>query len=93
MSLLLIANPGSASRKYALVDDKLKEVAALHIEQGGSGLIATLRTSGNSREVPIGFSDLSQSALHLYEILNREKLLNSPSDIRAIGLRIVAPGN
>ena len=49
MSLLLIANPGSASRKYALVDDKLKEVAALHIEQSGSELIATLRTGGGTR--------------------------------------------
>ena len=93
MSLLLIANPGSASRKYALVDDKLKEVAALHIEQSGSELIATLRTGGDTRQVPLGFTDISQSAAHLYGIFNRERLLESPSDVRAIGLRIVAPSN
>lgn len=93
MSLLLIANPGSASRKYALVDDKLKEVAALHIEQSGSELIATLRTGGDTRQVPLGFADISQSAAHLYGIFNREHLLESPSDVRAIGLRIVAPSN
>jgi acetate kinase len=93
MSLLLIANPGSASRKYALVDDKLKEVAALHIEQSGSELIATLRTGGDTRQVPLGFTDISQSAAHLYGIFNREHLLESPSDVRAIGLRIVAPSN
>ncbi len=93
MSLLLIANPGSASRKYALVDDKLKEVAALHIEQSGSELIATLRTGGDTRQVPLGFADISQSAAHLYGIFNSERLLESPSDVRAIGLRIVAPSN
>ena len=93
MSLLLIANPGSASRKYALVDDKLKEVAALHIEQSSSELIATLRTGGDTRQVPLGFADISQSAAHLYGIFNREHLLESPSDVRAIGLRIVAPSN
>lgn len=93
MSLLLIANPGSASRKYALVDDKLKEVVALHIEQSGSELIATLRTGGGTRQVPLGFADISQSAAHLYGIFNREHLLESPSDVRAIGLRIVAPSN
>ena len=93
MSLLLIVNPGSASRKYALVDDKLKEVAALHIEQSGSELIATLRTGGDTRQVPLGFADISQSAAHLYGIFNREHLLESPSDVRAIGLRIVAPSN
>ncbi len=93
MSLLLIANPGSASRKYALVDDKLKEVVALHIEQSGSELIATLRTGGDTRQVPLGFADISQSAAHLYGIFNREHLLESPSDVRAIGLRIVAPSN
>lgn len=93
MSLLLIANPGSASRKYALVDDKLKEVAALHIEQSGSELIATLRTGGDTRQVPLGFADISQSAAHLYGIFNRERLLESTSDVRAIGLRIVAPSN
>lgn len=93
MSLLLIANPGSASRKYALVDDKLKEVAALHIEQSGSELIATLRTGGDMRQVPLGFADISQSAAHLYGIFNSEHLLESPSDVRAIGLRIVAPSN
>ncbi len=80
MSLLLIANPGSASRKYALVDDKLKEVAALHIEQSGSELIATLRTGGDTRQVPLGFADISQSAAHLYGIFNSDSSYDFISD-------------
>ena len=72
MGLLLVANPGSSSRKYALF--KQGEfapalIASLNIESSSGGLLATLRIgNGLGRPVTVNFADIDQSALHAEDI-------------------------
>ena len=55
---ILVANPGSSSRKYALYSDSLDEHATLHIETADDKLIGTLRQDDNSEIVEVNFDKL-----------------------------------
>ncbi len=92
MSLILIANPGSASRKYALYDQTLKERARLHFEMINEHTIAcTLLRNGTTKDIPITIEHLADSASQVVPILSREGILTAEQAIDRIGLRIVAP--
>jgi acetate kinase len=89
-TLVLIANPGSASRKYALYKGS-RCLAELHFEHAGDAIICTLRQGGNSRGVAVAAPDLSRSARQVMPLLLREGILKEDEQIHRIGLRVVAP--
>lgn len=97
MGLILVANPGSSSRKYALFDhdpdQPIHESAILHIETTDGHLVGTLVTSSGEKAVDLPFERLEDSTEHLDEILRREQLLDEGETIERIGIRIVAPGS
>ena len=94
MGLILVANPGSSSRKYALYEsDKLALRAELHIESSDGQIVATLRTNSGSRQVETTLSEVHDAPREARGILIRENILNENEAITAIGLRVVAPGS
>ena len=94
MGLILVANPGSSSRKYALYEsDKLALRAELHIESSDGQIVATLRTNSGSRQVETMLSEVNDAPREVRGILVRENILNENEAITAIGLRVVAPGS
>lgn len=94
MGLILVANPGSSSRKYALYEsDKLALRAELHVESSDGQIVATLRTNSGSRQVETTLSEVHDAPREVRGILVRENILNENEAITAIGLRVVAPGS
>jgi acetate kinase len=94
VGLILVANPGSSSRKYALYEsDKLALRAELHIESSDGQIVATLRTNSGSRQVETMLSEVNDAPREVRGILVRENILNENEAITAIGLRVVAPGS
>ena len=92
MGLILVANPGSASRKYALFDSALSLLVSVHFEFVDNKPICTIHLpDGTSHEVPLTFTDVSDAAAHVESILRTEKLLADTDVIERIGLRVVAP--
>lgn len=83
--MILVSNPGSASRKYAVFDgDECK--LRLHFEHENDQIVCSTENDKSSKhDVEIG--DLSEAASQLPDILRA----HSVDDVNAIALRIVAP--
>lgn len=97
MGLLLIANPGSSSRKYALYrqgEFAPEPIATLNIESSSNGLIATLHIGdAEGKSIPIEFDSLADGAIHAEAIMRTGGALSQDDTISAIAIRIVAPGS
>jgi acetate kinase len=91
-TLTLIANPGSASRKYGLYrGDQL--TGELHFEYK-EGIIACTGSFGDQHEpIPVSIHDLSDVAGQVLPLLKAHNLIHADETISRIGLRIVAPSS
>ncbi len=92
--LYLIANPGSASRKYALYRGS-NRLILIHFETVDGQVVYAL-TVGKRKVVEnesAGLSHVSMAGVRLVPILQKHKLLESIDDLAAIGLRVVAPSS
>jgi acetate kinase len=91
-SLILISNPGSASRKYAVYEnDSL--LAELHFEWRNKELVYNFSTSNRQETVFADIAGLNDAPEKLHQVLNKQSIINDDDKIVAIGLRIVAPGS
>jgi acetate kinase len=91
-ALTLIANPGSASRKYALYEgERLR--AELHFEYLEGRVICTLARDGGEHAVHVDMSDIAMAAERIGELLRARDILREGEHIEHVGLRIVAPSN
>ena len=90
--LILITNPGSSSRKYALYrEDEL--LCSLHFEFEGKKVVCTLkRADETKKKIVTDFKDLASTVGALNQILTEEGYLGGVSKIDAILARIVATG-
>lgn len=97
MGLILVANPGSSSRKYALYEQGGAELvlrASMNIETSDKGLICTLITrEGGAKEIKLSFTDVADSADHAVSIMREAGAIADSEEIAAIGIRFVAPGS
>ncbi len=97
MGLILVANPGSSSRKYAVysqTERTLEQQAAINIETSDKGLICTVHIgTGNGNEHPLDFTDVAESALHAEHIMRSAGALQEHDTLSAIAIRVVAPGS
>ncbi len=91
MGLILVANPGSASRKYALYNDELTELACLHYETDNHAVVCTMQVGESSEKVSTDITDIAQAAHSVGTVLHDKELLKDEK-IEQIGVRIVAPG-
>ena len=91
-SLVLISNPGSASRKYALYDgDTLR--AEVRFEWLNKELRYTVSPSESQSPVFADIASLSESSGKALQILRSTGYIKPNESVTAIGLRIVAPGS
>lgn len=89
---ILVANPGSSSRKYGLYDERLTLQAELHFEPQNDRVVYTVEQPGKeSTQYDAPCADVSDAAAHLDAILAKHDLLAEGRGISSIGLRIVAP--
>jgi acetate kinase len=89
-AVTIIANPGSASRKYAVYKGS-QRIATLHFEHRHGAIVCTVGQKDELREVAVSMYDLEIAASQIIQILQGENILESAEQIHAIGLRIVAP--
>jgi acetate kinase len=91
-TLTLIANPGSASRKYGLYrGDTL--TAQLHFEYQEGRITCTIHRDDRHEPVPVSVHDLTDVAGQVLPILKSHNLVHADEAITRIGLRIVAPSS
>ncbi len=90
--LILIANPGSASRKYALYAGRHLR-AELHFEWVWQKLVCTLLHSGEQHVLHLDFQGMEIAAAHVVGLLQTSGILKEDEHIERIGLRIVAPSS
>lgn len=90
--LILITNPGSSSRKYAIyLEEEL--LAELHFEYENKKIIYTLKKPGGTKQKrKTELNQLNQVVGLLKEILEKEGFLGGMTKIQAILARAVAPG-
>ncbi len=91
-TLILVANPGSASRKYALFEGE-HERAGLHFEWEHNKVICTLFSNGEQHVLHSNLGSLSEAAGQITTILRDKNILQPAEHISKIGLRIVAPSS
>lgn len=89
-SLTLVANPGSASRKYALFAGD-QERAQLHFEWLHGKVVCSLHVQGRLHTIHVELEDIRQSVRSVIAILKDNQLLSAGEYIECIGLRVVAP--
>lgn len=89
-TLVLIANPGSSSRKYALYAGDYQR-AYLHFEVVRESITCTLHRNGQQEQVEVHFTELQDSAKHVPAIFKQQNVLAENETISKVGLRVVAP--
>ena len=90
--LILITNPGSSSRKYALYKGS-ELVCSLHFEFEGTEIVCTLKRADDSKKkIKTDFKSLTSTVANLEEILTQEGYLGGMSKLDAILARVAAPG-
>lgn len=92
--LILITNPGSASRKYALYDGR-QLLAQLHFEYVGKKVVCTLKDKdGNSKKIKTdNLQDLNECVANVASILRDEQYITEKNKLAGIVVRVVAPGD
>lgn len=89
--LVLIANPGSVSRRYAVYDGE-HERAQLHFEHLQGKVVCTLIGHGGEEHLlHVDSQELTIATSQLLAMLHANGILGESEQITRIGLRIVAP--
>lgn len=92
--LVIIANPGSSSRKYAVYRGA-KRLAFLHFETERGQVVYSLQLGTKPASEPrsAGITHVTFAATTLRKILEAEGVLEPKEQPDAIGLRVVAPSS
>lgn len=87
MATILVSNPGSASRKYAVYEDDQFKLR-VHFEREGDSFVGTIENQQHHKQ-PVNIANLGESASQLPALLEQHKLARPD----VIALRIVAPSS
>ena len=88
--LILITNPGSSSRKYALYKGS-DFLCSLHFEFEGKDVICTMKKSdGTKKQLAEKFKSLTGTVGHLNDVLTKEGYLGENTKLDAILARTAA---
>jgi acetate kinase len=88
---ILIINTGSASKKYAVYEDKNKIYQA-HFEMEEGSYIVTETFNSQENKTAITEKIYNKAQAYLLDSLLVKKIIQSRDGIDALGIRIVAPG-
>jgi len=89
-SLILVVNPGSSSRKYALFADGEK-LANINFEFEDNKVIGKVEYKGEKYPIDCNDSDLSGVSSHILPLLHKHNIISEVDELTAIGIRVVAP--
>ena len=89
-SLILVVNPGSASRKYALFADDVKS-ATVHFEFVDGKVVATVDSKGKKHTVKYDDDTLDAVCAYVLPLLHQYRVIETTDKLTAIGIRVVAP--
>ncbi len=89
-SLILVVNPGSSSRKYALFAGGDKK-ANIHFEFEDNKVTGAVEYQGVKTPCAYDDVDLSKVSRYVDGLLHEYKVLSDDDKLTAIGIRIVAP--
>lgn len=90
--LILVANPGSSSRKYAIYNGS-KCLVELHFELDDKKIICTVTLEETYFQAVINIANIKDSATVLFEILDFYNINISRNQIEKIAVRVVAPSS
>lgn len=88
----LIVNTGSASKKYSFYIGSEKKYSA-HFEKEGEALVVNEVIGERQEKRTVALENYPNSAKLVIESLVDNKIIDKNDDLKAIGIRIVAPGN
>lgn len=89
-SLILVVNPGSASRKYALFANGEKR-AVINFEFEDNKVTGKVEYSGQKYLASYDDADLSSVSGYVLPLLHQHEIISDSDNLTAIGIRIVAP--
>lgn len=90
--LILVANPGSSSRKYGLYRGD-EPIVRLHFEMEKDKVVCHINSSGDSRKHQLDLESVKDASSRLTGILHKQEFLKAGEKLDAIALRVVAPGS
>lgn len=89
-SLVLVVNPGSASRKYALFAGG-KVRASINFEFEDSGVISKVDYAGEKHVQKYDDPDLSSVSRYVLALLHEHEVISETDKVDVIGIRAVVP--
>jgi acetate kinase len=88
--LVLVVNPGSSSRKYALfAGGKIRASIMFEFEDGG--VIGKIEYAGEKHTQKYNDPDLSSVSRYILALLHENKVITETDTVDVIGIRVVAP--
>jgi len=87
---ILVANPGSASRKYALYDGEQAKVH-LHFEYEEGRVVCTIDVDDNQEKIVTDLPNVTTAIERVMPLFEERNILPKDGVIKHIGVRIVAP--
>ncbi len=89
--IILVTNPGSASRKYALYRGE-KALALLHFEYVDNKAYCEISIDGGEKKpVDLKITDIAEAASECERILREQNVLSDDENIDVVAARLVAP--
>lgn len=92
MAVILIVNPGSTSRKYALYKDSVCLVCVVFEILQEAYIMITTQNGVKISEESVTETEFESSVEKVLKYLVSQKYVSNASDITVVGLRVVAPG-
>lgn len=88
--LILVANPGGASRKYSFIRRGV-QIAHAHIEQIRKKIVMHLDVPDTSEDIALQVDHLDNAFEAMLQVLVEKDILNDEVTIDAIAVRVIAP--
>jgi acetate kinase len=89
-SLVLVVNPGSSSRKYALYADGKKR-AGINFEFVDNKVVSTVSYAGEKHETTYDDTDLDSVSRYILPLLHDNGIIADDETLKGIGIRVVGP--
>ncbi len=89
-SLILVVNPGSSSRKYALYANGYKR-AVIYFEFEDGKVTGKVEYDGQKYPAAYEDADLSAVSRYVLPLIRQYKIIKEDDSLTAIGIRVVAP--
>lgn len=89
---ILVINPGSASKKYALYEDG-RELFYAHFETEAGKILLTTKTPAGEKKQNLEASSFQMAMERALDLMTEKGIIAGKDDLSAVGVRVVAPGD